>query len=191
MDTDTAVVIDPIASEVPLAKPKKWALVDAGFVVQVRSSYDYIAHPFGDDANDKVVLDVSGTACAPGWVADHKGNVAPAVGITSPLLSHEPAYHDRSNPPALPTGAVAATLMGNEPHPLVKAGAVQPDGEQDNRGTDTEMDHTTGTSVTDMRAEHPTAGLVQEHGVIQGEMQAGDTPAANPAAPEPEADKPE
>ena len=183
MDTDNTQPADIVYSDVPNVRPKTWALVDGGFVSKVLKSFDYVRHPFGSDADGKVVIDVSGTQCQPGWVMDHKGNVAPSEGATEPLLPHEPAYHDRSNPMAPPVATVPATLLGNEPHDLMKAGAEQPDGGQDNNASETDNDHTTGDAVD--RGEHPTAGLVQEHGVVQGEIRTDETPAVPPAEPTP------
>ncbi len=173
IDTANASMVD---DTLPPVKPKRWALAENGFVVDVQSSFDRLRHPFGDEAAGKTVLDVSNTTCAVGYMVDHKGNVAPAAGRTDALLPHEPAYHDHSNPPALPTAAVAAALLGNEPHPLVKAGAEQDGGAQDNQATGTEADRTDGDTEDKLRNEHPVAGLVQEHGVVQGETRTDDVP---------------
>lgn len=145
----------------PPLRERFFALVgNDGFVEDVRSGPGPY-HPFGKAADGKRVLDVTGVACAVGFVADDKGNVAPAPLDGKPLLGHEPAYHDRSNPPAPPIAATAAALSTSEPHPVTKAGAKQPDGRQDNNATNTRQDKTTAPQAG-VDPAHPQAGLVQE-----------------------------
>jgi hypothetical protein len=96
------------------ARTKTWALEVDGFVA------DMLRLPLGQlpefkkEPDGSRVLDVTGVRCAVGYIVDNKGNVAPSEGREEPLLPHEPAYHDRSNPDAAHTLSTAATMSTAE-----------------------------------------------------------------------------
>lgn len=120
---------------------KTWARVTGGFVSAVKRAAFHLANPFEDLTEGEHVIDVTGVPCAQGYLVDARGNVAPNDSSrTEPLLPHEAAYHDRSNPPAPPTAAMMHAVSTAEPHAILKAGAEQADGKQDNRGTGTSVD---------------------------------------------------
>jgi len=157
-----APAVDALTGDyAPPVRLRTWALIVKGFVTDlVRNAEAY--HPFGDAAEGNRVMDVSGVPCALGYVADSRGNVAPPPPDGQPLLGHEPAYHDRSNPAAPPPPVLAGSFLGTEPLPIAKAGADQAQGDQDNYATGTDLDHTDGEAVDIQKASHPQAGLVQE-----------------------------
>lgn len=87
----------------PLAR---WALLRDGIVVALTRTKDHLMHPFGRLEQGAIrpqhgfvalegedAINVTGTDCEIGYLADSKGNVTPDEGRTVSLRPGEPAYH--------------------------------------------------------------------------------------------------
>jgi hypothetical protein len=98
---------------------KRWALVENGVIVQLADAVHEAGNPFTLADNQRAV-DVTGVVCYEGYVVDSKGNVSLHAGSIPPV-GDAPAYHDRSNPPALPTATQMMLLQTSAPYPIAPA----------------------------------------------------------------------
>ncbi|ASL39317.1 MULTISPECIES: hypothetical protein [Acetobacter] len=91
--------------------PQRWARVENGVVVDIRSIDVGEPAPWRDGR----AIRVTGVPCEIGFIVDHHGNVAPRNGGRT-LSEGEAAYSAPRGIPAPPSGAVSVALAAANVH---------------------------------------------------------------------------
>ncbi|AKR49450.1 MULTISPECIES: hypothetical protein [Acetobacter] len=92
--------------------PQRWARVENGVVVDIRSVEAGEPAPWSEGR----AIRVTGVPCEIGFIADHHGNVAPRNGRPE-LMEGEAAYCAARGVPAPPSGVLSVALAAANVHP--------------------------------------------------------------------------